>query len=153
MIPKLTGKCQCKANVEGEDCSSCKLGFYGDLSKLIVSGNTTIKPECKKCDCDPEGLSTFQTSDFTCDRKTGQCSCKNLRAGIKCDQCITGYFKVSFGNIDCLQCNCHPTGSIPGTFCDIQTGECTCKVYNGIGGTRCNECLWGFYKFSAETGS
>lgn len=132
-----TGNCFCKDGITGLKCDKCADGYYG----LDSFG-------CKDCNCDTEGT----VSGTTCNPITGQCVCKRLRVGLRCESCPFGYFLVVLDFAECIKCECHPTGSVPGTSCDSRTGECFCKVYNGVGGVLCDQCLLGFYNFSAQLG-
>lgn len=76
------------------------------------------------CDCSPTGSRSQQ-----CDKKTGQCSCQEGYAGLKCDSCSVGYHGYS----DCRACGCLQAGVIDDTceanVCECDgTGQCLCKV-------------------------
>lgn len=58
-----TGQCNCKMNVTGRRCDSCKPEFY-DLSYKWPSG-------CRECDCHYVGTD----GNNICDATTGQCPC------------------------------------------------------------------------------
>lgn len=53
--------------------------MFRTLSKLVLIFFSSV------CDCDP-----FGSSDLTCDRDTGVCSCKPHYTGRKCDRCEVG---------------------------------------------------------------
>jgi usherin len=152
---RLTGNCFCSETTKGAKCDSCRTGYWGLLSPNEINvRDLALQSGCTRCDCDQDGtiMSTIYSGLFICDEINGQCPCKPLREGVKCDKCVSGYFLVALDTKECIKCGCHPTGTVPGTSCDYQTGECVCKTYNGVGGTRCNECLDGFYGFQAEIG-
>ncbi|CAH8596586.1 unnamed protein product [Schistosoma turkestanicum] len=66
----------------------------------------------------------------------GNCRCKWLVGGLKCDQCLANYWGIQ-NNHECIPCSCHPLGSI-GTSCDQATGQCTCRP--GVVGRQCSMC-------------
>lgn len=45
---------------------------------------------CDSCQCDAVG-----SVNLSCNAKTGQCHCRLGVGGLKCDQCIPGYFGFS----------------------------------------------------------
>ncbi|XP_068678125.1 laminin subunit alpha-like [Montipora foliosa] len=102
------GACNCKPNVIGEHCDSCKPNTWNFDSCL----------GCEDCDCSPVSLSS------SCDVKTGQCNCPLGVTGRKCDRCKAGYF----GRPDdgCQACNCEKGAENLYGFCDVNTGQC-CK--------------------------
>ncbi|KAJ8045141.1 Usherin [Holothuria leucospilota] len=74
-----TGQCQCQggnSGVTGRRCDSC-LPEYFNFNPLLG--------RCDPCDCDPRG-----SLNITCDDNTGQCECKELVTGRRCDTCQTG---------------------------------------------------------------
>ncbi|QQP58448.1 Starry night, partial [Caligus rogercresseyi] len=75
-------------------------------------------PVCGPCNCDPS--KGFKES---CNKSTGQCSCKK-------------YFYRD-PQASCKPCSCHSLGS-KSQACDISTGQCKCK--SGIIGRRCDSC-------------
>ncbi|KAL4658658.1 laminin subunit beta-3 [Arapaima gigas] len=119
-----TGRCRCKANVEGPQCDHCKSGYYG------LSADNPLG--CSKCPCDFNG---------TCDSWTGQCNCPPNVLGVACDRCAPNHwnFHASKG---CVPCNCDPNNSY-GTSCDQLTGQCQCRPR--FGGQSCTECPDGTY--------
>ncbi|XP_061788627.1 laminin subunit beta-3-like [Nerophis lumbriciformis] len=118
-----TGLCSCKANVEGQRCDRCKMGYYG-LSASNPLG-------CSKCSCSTEG----SLSDV-CDAVTGQCPCRPYFHGPRCDTCARGYWKPHLSQ-SCQLCSCDPTRSF-GDTCDQLTGQCQCRP--GFSGRTCGEC-------------
>ena len=97
----------------------------------------------------------------TCD-ETGKCSCKSEYTGAKCNECLKGYFKTSYGtckgmnllsnlqfnslkNTSCLECDCDMDGSVDNA-CNAR-GECTCKQ-SLIGGPKCHKCAdYNYFNF------
>lgn len=55
----------------------------------------------------------------------------------------TGYWSSPAG---CRRCECDPDGSVSSN-CHDQSGRCRCK--EGVGGDLCDDCLRGYYGFSA----
>ncbi len=90
------------------------------------------------CRCDPYG-----SLGPTCDKQTGQCSCKPNVAGFKCNTCQPGFYNLtSFGCMN--RCTCSPTGSANLTACEIATGRCFCK--DAYTGKNCDACKSGYWK-------
>ncbi|XP_043922451.1 laminin subunit alpha-1 [Protopterus annectens] len=70
------------------------------------------------------------------------CECPHGYAGISCEACLPGYYRVDgilFGG-NCQPCECNGHAS----ECDIH-GECYDCQHNTVG-PHCDECLTGFYK-------
>lgn len=96
------GQCQCKPNIIGRRCDSCRTGYYGF-------------PDCKPCDCPSKSL---------CDKQTGACICPPHVIGEKCDKCepYSFGFDQFFG---CELCNCNPLGVVNNELqCDLNNGTC-----------------------------
>ncbi|XP_058895005.1 usherin [Kogia breviceps] len=121
----LSGQCECKQEVKGLQCDTCREHFYG----LDTTG-------CKACDCSIAG----SRSGTVCDARTGQCLCNPNVGGRRCSECLEGYFYLQQNSsFLCLPCNCDGTGTVNGSLlCDKSTGQCLCKV--GVTGLRCNQC-------------
>ncbi|KAM9109657.1 usherin isoform 1-T1 [Megaptera novaeangliae] len=121
----LSGQCECKQEVKGLQCDTCREHFYG----LDTTG-------CKACDCDVAG----SRSGTVCDARTGQCICNPNVGGRRCSECLEGYFYLQQNNsFLCLPCNCDKAGTVNGSLlCDKSTGRCLCKL--GVTGLRCNQC-------------
>ena len=101
---KSNGVCQCKLYVEGENCDKCKTGYY-NLSRDNPQG-------CTPCSCDPKGVTGVLGQ---CDLQSGNCSCKRLVTGQRCDQCQPGTWNLNSSNADgCQPCNCFPKGTVNG---------------------------------------
>lgn len=86
------------------------------------------------CDCDQQG-----TVDGVCDKQVGGCICKPGYGGIRCDQCISGYY----GYPNCQPCNCSYVGSVS-AVCD-ETGTCSCL--SNFATRSCTECSPGYYNY------
>ncbi|XP_057181680.1 laminin subunit beta-3 [Triplophysa rosa] len=119
----VTGRCVCKAHVEGENCDRCKAGYY--------SLNANNPDGCSRCLCRSEGAISG-----VCDQLTGQCVCRPHVEGLMCDRCAAGYWNPKSPN-GCQPCDCDPTNSRSST-CDQLTGQCQCRY--GFGGRTCSGC-------------
>lgn len=86
------------------------------------------------CQCSGQG-----SISPVCDSE-GQCQCKPRYAGIKCDQCIGGYYSYP----TCIACTCDKEGSTS-DYCNPVDGQCQCK--ENFSGIFCNRCKPGFYGF------
>ncbi|XP_060577179.1 usherin-like [Ruditapes philippinarum] len=77
------GNCDCRANVEGKTCKTCKDEYYG------LSGNKT--DGCDACECNIVG-----SDSFICDKDTGQCPCfgESNHTQINNRQCIPTALKL-----------------------------------------------------------
>lgn len=89
-----TGQCECKEGYTGRSCDYCAVGFHGF-------------PTCQPCNCDLKGSTNPQNYDvIDCDDK-GQCPCKDLVTGLKCDECRQSTFGLSqFNPNGCTRCFC-----------------------------------------------
>ncbi|XP_059173933.1 laminin subunit beta-1-like [Physella acuta] len=76
---KTTSQCLCKLNVEGTDCSQCKVNTY-NLTLTNPNG-------CSSCDCDPGA-----SSSSSCDPGSGQCSCLGNLMARDCRLPPLGYY-------------------------------------------------------------
>nr|XP_019599683.1 PREDICTED: usherin isoform X2 [Rhinolophus sinicus] len=121
----LSGQCECKNDVQGLQCDTCREHFYG----LDITG-------CKACDCDTAG----SLPGTVCDARTGQCHCKPNVGGRECSECLDGYVNQQQNNsFLCLPCNCDKAGTVNGSLlCNKSTGQCPCKL--GVTGLHCNQC-------------
>ncbi|XP_048258912.1 usherin-like [Haliotis rufescens] len=128
----LTGKCNCKKNVQGDRCDQCQFGFF----------NLTVNnPDgCNPCNCDPIG-----STSMYCEPNTGDCRCKASVVGKKCDQCHDNYYNFTVG---CIPCGCAAAGTEPGTVCNKTTGQCVCK--GNTEGQNCDLCKDGAYSFGSS---
>lgn len=101
---KTTGSCDCKLNVEGNNCDQCKTGFY-NLSQSNPQG-------CTQCVCDTKGT---VGGSGQCEEQSGNCTCKPLVTGQRCNQCKLGTFGLNQSDPSgCQPCNCFPKGTQDG---------------------------------------
>uniref|UniRef100_A0A182NLL6 Laminin subunit alpha-1 n=1 Tax=Anopheles dirus TaxID=7168 RepID=A0A182NLL6_9DIPT len=89
-----TGQCSCKEGYTGRQCNECAPGYYG-------------YPTCHRCACDERGtLPSTNGTTFPCDRN-GQCQCKAMVYGKRCDLCRQGTFGLAaFHPEGCTRCFC-----------------------------------------------
>ncbi|CAJ0568741.1 unnamed protein product, partial [Mesorhabditis spiculigera] len=128
-----TGVCMdCADNTWGDRCELCLEGYVGDATR----GGALA---CTKCACPLVDNSFSKTCvpveygrGYLCD------SCKPGYTGQYCESCVTGYYgdPSSIGG-QCIECDCHPDGSLHGS-CHPLTGECECKP--GVTGRDCSRC-------------
>lgn len=77
----------------GRRCDRCSPGYFG-------------YPDCKRCGCNKHGSIAAANGAIQCD-DLGQCPCKSLVSGQKCDQCRQSTFGISKLNPDgCTRCFC-----------------------------------------------
>lgn len=90
----ITGQCECREGFAGQKCDQCAPGYYN-------------YPQCKKCDCDPRGsITTIDDPVIACD-EFGQCPCKEMVIGRRCNRCKQSTFGLSFFNpLGCFHCFC-----------------------------------------------
>ena len=97
--PNLSGQCPCKTNVIGQTCDTCANGFY--------SFNYDLNGGCLPCGCNTDGA----VPGSFCNKETGQCLCKANSQGLRCDECVDGFYNlgssVEFG---CTACGCNTAG-------------------------------------------
>ncbi|CAH8568764.1 unnamed protein product [Schistosoma turkestanicum] len=80
------GVCEnCQHNTIGRNCHQCAEGYYRDWTKPISHENV-----CLPCRCHPIG----SIIRHDCDRRSGQCRCKQGVAGLTCDRCQDGYHQT-----------------------------------------------------------
>ncbi|KAJ8400311.1 hypothetical protein AAFF_G00396940 [Aldrovandia affinis] len=120
---KNSGRCPCKASVQGARCTRCAPHFYD-----LASG-------CRPCHCDTAGT----VPGTVCDPASGQCVCLPARSGQRCSVCqpgdvIPGFFLYPLGESGCEACDCHPVGAA-GNTCELETGQCTC-AHPSLTGTK-----------------
>lgn len=117
---QVSGKCQCKPYVVGNNCDKCQDGFF-DLD----SGNG-----CQSCNCDPVG-----SLNRTCNVHSGQCHCRPGVIGLRCDACAMNNFGFSYDG--CKACQCDTIGSLS-LQCDDPDGQCRCR--ENVEGRQCDRC-------------
>ncbi|XP_016325695.1 netrin-G2 isoform X1 [Sinocyclocheilus anshuiensis] len=123
----------CKHNTRGQNCEHCRMGFYK---------NTSAEPDdenvCIECNCNTMGSLHDRCNG------TGFCQCKEGTNGVKCDECLPGYYwkQGCFPNVcddELLLCQ-------NGGTC-VQNQRCSCTLdFKGVlcqqsrcdGGKKCN---------------
>ncbi|XP_026104228.1 RNA-binding protein 33-like [Carassius auratus] len=123
----------CKHNTRGQNCEHCRMGFYK---------NTSAEPDdenvCIECNCNTMGSLHDRCNG------TGFCQCKEGTTGVKCDDCLPGYYwkQGCFVNVcddELLLCQ-------NGGTC-VQNQRCSCTPdFKGVlcqqsrcdGGKKCN---------------
>ncbi|CAD5215290.1 unnamed protein product [Bursaphelenchus okinawaensis] len=124
-----TGECSnCEHNTDGPYCDYCQPWYYGDA----------LTKTCQECQCDQCG------SDY-CDNKSGQCQCKPLIIGEKCDKCAENSWGFD-GCTGCTPCDCAAAAS--NSQCDLKTGQCSCMP--GAAGKQCETCQNGYWDYSPQ---
>lgn len=126
----LSGRCHCKAYVDGLKCDRCRAGYWNF---------TAENPEgCQSCTCD-----TFGTvNNAGCDVQTGSCSCKRFVTGRDCNQCLPQHYGLSEHPDGCQPCDCDLGGSLDND-CDVLSGMCKCRPH--VTGRRCDQAEEGYY--------
>ena len=78
----------------------------------------------------------------------GQCECKANVKGLKCDECIDGFFALSASNRQgCSPCFCNTDGTVSASeTCHATTGKCSCKA--NVIGLKCDQCTNGTTRLS-----
>eukprot|EP00049_Salpingoeca_infusionum_P014043 m.261607 g.261607 ORF g.261607 m.261607 type:complete len:220 (+) comp15580_c0_seq2:1937-2596(+) len=104
-------------------CDSCIDGTFN-----LLGSNPN---GCEDCLCNTLGTVNNAT---TCHATTGACSCDRERGykGLKCTQCLTGYF---FANDECLACDeqCGAAGCVSGGPSKLSGCiDCAFAEWNGI---------------------
>ncbi|AWP01780.1 putative usherin-like [Scophthalmus maximus] len=128
-----TGQCVCVPTRHGQDCSSCRPGFYLSADQRV----------CEECDCHPMGA-----SQRGCESQTGQCVCAHPSVGgRRCDQCRKMFFGFNPGLGRCQPCACDPVGSVNGS-CHPDSGVCVCKLL--VTGDKCDACQPGASHFHPQ---
>lgn len=80
----ITGECECKPNVIGPQCDTCRDNYY----------QPDTNEGCIPCDCNPGGSTSTH-----CDVVTGQCDCKPGVTGLKCNEVVPGTFFPAIDHI------------------------------------------------------
>lgn len=123
---RITGRCNCLPNVQGEHCSECIENHW----KIAMGVG------CEPCACDNVG-----STGESCDLYEGQCECRPGFGGRQCNECEKDFWGDP--QKQCVACNCNINGVDPNNpQCDTTTGKCHCM--QGIGGDKCDECAPGF---------
>lgn len=117
---QVSGQCQCKPHVSGNNCDRCQDGYFD-----LESGNG-----CQTCNCDPVG-----SLNRTCNIRTGQCFCRPGVVGVRCDSCAVNQYGFSYDG--CKECQCDTIGSLS-LQCDDPDGQCRCR--DNVEGRRCDRC-------------
>ena len=91
----------------------------------------------------------------------GVCNnCTHNTEGRQCDSCIIMYYQDPELPLNateiCKKCDCEPAGTTDDGLCDPRTdpdedmvaGRCHCKKFTD--GPRCDQCLNGYWNFTAE---
>lgn len=84
----------------------CREGFAGRRCDRCAGGYFNF-PRCERCNCNRAGsLPANGSEPIGCD-DDGQCVCKALVTGPKCDTCVASAFGLSPTNVDgCTRCYC-----------------------------------------------
>ncbi|XP_062312043.1 usherin-like, partial [Osmerus eperlanus] len=133
----------CMHNTTGRQCERCASQFY--RVEGAYPGEEGAYPGeeggCRPCDCHTPGT---VNGSLECDQVGGQCRCKSRVSGRRCDQCVSGSFRLQpWHEEGCLPCNCSAAGSAHHDLtCHALTGQCGCKP-NVIGRT-CDRCNYGY---------
>ncbi|XP_034171779.1 laminin subunit beta-1 isoform X2 [Osmia lignaria lignaria] len=130
-----SGRCRCKANVEGRRCDRCKNGYWN------------FDPEnpdgCQACTCNTLGT----IDNRGCNTITGECTCKRFVTARDCNQCLLDYWGLSEDPDGCKPCDCDPGGSYENS-CDVISGQCRCRPH--ISGRTCNQPEQSYYTGSLD---
>ncbi|XP_011162425.1 laminin subunit beta-1 isoform X1 [Solenopsis invicta] len=130
-----SGRCHCKANVDGRRCDRCKNGFWNF---------DPDNPEgCQACTCNTLGTIDNQG----CNVVTGECTCKRYVTARDCNQCLPEYWGLSEDRDGCKPCDCDPGGSYENS-CDVITGQCRCRPH--VSGRTCNQPEQSYYTGSLD---
>lgn len=127
----------CTHNTTGDNCEQCMPNFFN-------SSNA-----CQPCNCDPNGVND---TAIMCSNTSGQCPCKSLVTGRRCDTCLDGFFNLTADNPDgCEVCVCNTSGTVPDSVrCDMFTGQCSCLP--NVGAPDCSRCMPGHFGFGDPSG-
>lgn len=79
---------------------------------------------CEECVCYLLGT----IGNEGCDKTTGDCNCKRLVTGERCDQCLPEHWGLSEDQDGCKRCDCDPGGAID-NHCDVVSGQCKCRPH------------------------
>ena len=131
---KNTGQCDCKLNVEGTNCDQCKQGFYNLLQS---------NPQgCTQCTCDTKGT---VGGSGECEQQSGNCTCKLLVVGQRCNQCKLGTYGLNQSNPNgCQPCNCFPKGTRDGDT--KNPGKNKSHLISEYTGKLCPTCIYDHFQ-------
>ncbi|NWJ04763.1 LAMA2 protein, partial [Crypturellus undulatus] len=167
-----TGQCECKANVMGRRCDTCKPETFGlQSSRGCVpcncnsfgsksfdcdgDGQCYCQPGVtgKKCDRCAHGFYNFEEGGCTpcecsrfgnnCDPLSGRCICPPNTVGEMCDKCAPNYWGHDIVS-GCKSCDCSAIGALS-SQCDVNTGCCFCRPE--FSGEKCTECRLGYWSY------
>ncbi|CAL8102202.1 unnamed protein product [Calicophoron daubneyi] len=111
------GICEnCRHNTAGRNCQHCSEGHYRDWTKPI-----SHEFVCLPCRCHPHG-SIIQ---HDCDRRSGQCRCKQGVTGLMCDRCQDGYHQTRSRTNPCAKNYSPQAVALAHTPVDIHCGPCS----------------------------
>ncbi|KFO89157.1 Laminin subunit beta-2, partial [Buceros rhinoceros silvestris] len=133
----IAGQCRCKEHVAGSRCDRCKPGFFG-ISATNPQG-------CQRCQCDPRGT---MAEGSPCDPVSGECFCKRLVTGRKCNQCLPEHWGLSHDLPGCRPCDCD-VGGARNNLCATETGQCQCRSHLVVG-RQCSQVEPGFYRINLD---
>lgn len=142
-----SGVCvDCAENTQGNQCQLCLPLFYNSLGVPMNSPDP-----CLPCDCDLSGV-TDGGICVSMGSNAGQCSCKSVVTGRRCNTCQDGYYDMSPSNPDgCTSCECDTRGTTDGSeSCDLDSGQCPCK--SNVIGRDCSSCAPGHFGIEDDGG-
>ncbi|MXQ85102.1 hypothetical protein E5288_WYG004112 [Bos mutus] len=136
----------CQHHTTGINCEQCLPGFYRSPDHPLDSPHA-----CRPCQCSSPGV-----VDGTCDRDSGQCTCRTGFEGAACDRCAPGYFHFPLCQREYgtpsgqgpmhsrpAVCGCSPVGTLP-EGCD-DAGRCLCRPE--FNGPHCDHCRLGYHGY------
>ncbi|KAH0575110.1 Tenascin-like protein [Spironucleus salmonicida] len=133
------GVCACNTGYSGKQCGDCGPGFKhynGGCAAEACFQNRTDQEPC--------------SSNGTCSQ-FGECECSGISGGSFCDECVSGFQKVSNGgciSVDCIvsAAQCNDKG-----FCIHINEDFRCLCQNGYSGnTNCVDCEEGYQLITGE---
>ena len=81
--------------------------------------------------------------DLNCNRKTGECNCRDGYTGLTCDGTADGYCRIDDSSFH-IPCDCDLAGTTD-ERCNKTSCECFCKP--NFTGEKCDQCAPGFHSF------
>ncbi|TPP59251.1 Netrin-1 [Fasciola gigantica] len=110
------GICEnCRHNTAGRNCQHCAEGFYRDWTKPISHEHV-----CLPCRCHPIG----SLVRHECDRRSGQCRCKQGVTGLTCDRCQDHYHQTRSPTNPCTKDTAPQGVALAHTPLDIHCSPC-----------------------------